>query len=518
MKIVSIILLMLAISGLVLAPPGPQPKTINQCTEIKQPGDYVLTADLNGAPIPVFGGHSCILISSSNVNLDCDGHILTGPGVVFLADRGLVSEDGIVVPETSDHTTIKNCKVTGYSDGVHSLSNSNLLITNAFYQNLFTGGYIQGDDNKLLYNAAFNNGGQINLFGIVPVGEGFYINNGVRNQISLNKVYDNLVDGFLIADEDKVTISSNDAYLNGINYDLTNNNKNVLFTGNKAHDATGEDGIKIDLIESAIFSQNEVYNNFNGISIQNHKDILFLNNRIKDNAKTGLRVSYTTNAFRPSNIITSSNEFSGNNIGVYIYALNILSSKGHDSISMGSDHFYNNKLVDFDVEKDDMTATKFNGTSENLRLIVDLSKVVFDNPNGDYKDDTVLSMHHELLNGDASQDYSISWSNKFAPLPALQRSFAQKFIAIEPWVGKPVINSITWNWDNAEVQNGNYDENWFYIAKYTNFNGNWADIGATLDTTVNTLTKTNLFIDKFGVYGILENKPQFGACTNGFGC
>jgi hypothetical protein len=54
---------------------------LSNCTEISKHGDYVLTKDLHFAKTPETyqnPGDVCLRITSSNVNLDCNGHSITG--------------------------------------------------------------------------------------------------------------------------------------------------------------------------------------------------------------------------------------------------------------------------------------------------------------------------------------------------------------------------------------------------------------------------------------------------------
>jgi len=59
-----------------------QPININSCTTINSPGHYRLAADLtfNPGPAGLPSSSTCITIGASNVDLDLNGHTITGPG------------------------------------------------------------------------------------------------------------------------------------------------------------------------------------------------------------------------------------------------------------------------------------------------------------------------------------------------------------------------------------------------------------------------------------------------------
>src|ERR1043165_9209904 len=60
-----------------------QPININSCTTINSPGQYRLAADLTfkpGGPAGLPSSSTCITIGASNVDLDLNGHTITGPG------------------------------------------------------------------------------------------------------------------------------------------------------------------------------------------------------------------------------------------------------------------------------------------------------------------------------------------------------------------------------------------------------------------------------------------------------
>src|ERR1044072_6051707 len=59
-----------------------QPIDLNGCTTINSPGQYRLVANLtfNAGPADLPSSSTCLTIGASNVDLNLNGHTITGPG------------------------------------------------------------------------------------------------------------------------------------------------------------------------------------------------------------------------------------------------------------------------------------------------------------------------------------------------------------------------------------------------------------------------------------------------------
>ena len=83
---------------------------ITQCTQINSPGTYYLSNDIASVD-------DCIVISSSNVTLDCG----------YLGIHGVGNSTGITVMNAGD-VVIQGCSITNFSTGVSIENSNNVLI------------------------------------------------------------------------------------------------------------------------------------------------------------------------------------------------------------------------------------------------------------------------------------------------------------------------------------------------------------------------------------------------------
>ena len=69
---------------------------INSCTTIDEPGDYVLTSDIdNGGKTAI--SKACIKITADGVTFDGGGHLVDGRGVSHTKGISVVGTEGVVV-------------------------------------------------------------------------------------------------------------------------------------------------------------------------------------------------------------------------------------------------------------------------------------------------------------------------------------------------------------------------------------------------------------------------------------
>ncbi|MBI5223750.1 right-handed parallel beta-helix repeat-containing protein [Candidatus Micrarchaeota archaeon] len=236
---------------------------ITSCVDLQDSGDYVLTQDLSGSPIPSTsaGGTACIRISTSDVTLDCANHEL-------LFDSNTRATAVLIEHPTNSpmqNIIVKNCRFTGYQDGLFaptSISNSQFLrlnstrnsgyglyfwaisrsviANNSAMHNADTGLYValSSNNNQILNNTvAFND-----HHGLALLGNG----NTVSGTIS----HDNLGSGiFIIAPSSGNTITSNVAYRNygeGLAFELGGESTNTVLLnldyGNRDPNSAGSSG------------------------------------------------------------------------------------------------------------------------------------------------------------------------------------------------------------------------------------------------------------------------------------
>jgi len=183
--------------------PMPSDGTISSCPyTIWYPGAYQLSTDLSCS---TYG----IRIRSSNVTLDCQNHLLTGPGSSFYYN-------GIEVYSTSrpydyGNISISNCKVTSFWKGIRLYASSNDSVTNNVMYGNRIGLAVEESNYSLFEN---NNASQNTEKGIYVYGDVNY-NNFTNNTANYNG-------------EDGIFIESLGGYAEGntfFNNNASNNNR-----------------------------------------------------------------------------------------------------------------------------------------------------------------------------------------------------------------------------------------------------------------------------------------------------
>jgi parallel beta-helix repeat protein len=249
-----------------------QPIEINSCTTITASGDYKLVADLT-AP------GDCITVDASKVDLDLNGHSLTGPGQGSNASGILIVNEtkvdikgpGVVTNfsfginfEGVDHSEVKGVTATGNRFGFivnrdfATPDLNNLSEHNWFRDNTVTGNNQHGftlngaSNNNLVGNVASNNG----VFGI-------FLFDGTGNQIKANTTNGNGADGIRAGQgiSTEHTIKDNTANGNGLSGIRLLSGS----TGNSVKGNTAQSNNATDLVDdnSACDNNTWMHNVFN---------------------------------------------------------------------------------------------------------------------------------------------------------------------------------------------------------------------------------------------------------------
>ncbi|MBN2121520.1 right-handed parallel beta-helix repeat-containing protein, partial [Candidatus Micrarchaeota archaeon] len=154
---------------------------ITSCIQINSSGNYTLSSNLVGAPINVSGvtdvTRACVVISASNVTLNCNGRTITNNGTldaagilingsttmeypnVTISNCPGVSlyERGIYLHRTR-YDELRNVSANGSVYGVYTHYSSNLTIRNAIAYNNTYGIYLYASPGNNVSNAsAYNN-------------------------------------------------------------------------------------------------------------------------------------------------------------------------------------------------------------------------------------------------------------------------------------------------------------------------------------------------------------------------
>jgi parallel beta-helix repeat protein len=217
---------------------------INSCTTISSPGEYVLTTSINNAT-------TCINITSSDVTLDGAGYTINGRGTggsgVFVSNSSI----------TLTNVTVKNLKVTNWSDGIfyinvqngsiaNNTANSNHATIRGSNSYQGTGISLSSSSNNTLTKNTASNNARIGI-DIVYSGSNTLTNNTANSNIngygiairltdsSNNTLINNTVTNstnygiFIISSSNNNTLTSNTVNKNNIGIYLSDSNNNTIY-------------------------------------------------------------------------------------------------------------------------------------------------------------------------------------------------------------------------------------------------------------------------------------------------
>jgi parallel beta-helix repeat protein len=119
--LLTVLIGLLVLGVIASTPAAAAPVTVTDCTTIDTRGEYVLGADIDGS-----ANATCILITSSDVILDGDGHTITGSGAF---DSVGVHVDGSSGTRLSN-VTVTNLTVTDWETGLYYDTSDDGIVRN----------------------------------------------------------------------------------------------------------------------------------------------------------------------------------------------------------------------------------------------------------------------------------------------------------------------------------------------------------------------------------------------------
>ncbi|MBU0528091.1 right-handed parallel beta-helix repeat-containing protein, partial [Candidatus Micrarchaeota archaeon] len=429
------------------------------------------------APNPVpSGGYACVVISASDVALDCNGYTITGNN----SPAGITY--GVYARGPYSNITIENCFVSSYFEAsvfLHEVSDSFII-------------------NNTAYNTSFH--------------FGFWFNQSFQdNIVENNTAYDNEAYGFYVfRDCDRNNFTGNTAYNNswsteflfgGCDYNRVVNNTAPFGTG-------GTSGFKLDTSPYNTFIGNNVSNRGReGFENYNSRNGTFINNTVVNCQGAGFEatgtsdyLTFTNNTVQGTSTFNSASGFDirtdhvlleDNTVHGQPANLNSFSGSFYfnsaDDIVMTNNHVYNSTPA--------LRYAAFNGP-----YILNVTNLIVDNPLGNFQNYTNLS-YNDSHTAVGVANYLINWSDGPGSLPTDYISFENKHVNITPVTNNISLDRIVWHWNDAELPG--YNESEFELWKH---NGSWSDTGATLNTGANTLSLTNM--NPASEYSILERDVE----------
>ncbi|MEM4208477.1 MAG: right-handed parallel beta-helix repeat-containing protein, partial [Candidatus Bilamarchaeaceae archaeon] len=413
-------------------------------------------------------------------------------------------------------------------------SSSNLVSTNKMYNltygayfvyavdNTFSNNSIQNVSRDGVYLRLVSNNNYIYNNTIFNTGRyGIYVDSTHNNTIDSNLVYYNINNAIALGNAQNNTIANNTVHsgnvygislsnswynkvLNNTGYNYTNSSAGyVLYLTSTSH----YNNISYNKLYNGRYAYVLVSSSSNNILSYNYAENMTIdgyaigdsssNNTLMFNNAT--KCSHYAFEFyeNASNNTMINNTAYSNYVGVYIRTNATLTKLYNNTIH--SNQFYslwiNNGSQTY-VEGDHY----YNNTNDirvlNGTYSYNLSRVIIDNPNGNFENYTVLSLDDSV---GAGEEYYINWSKNSTTLPSNRFSFASKFVDISILSGAPSIDSITWHWLDSELTG--YNESKFELWKYNS--SGWTMLNNTPDISNNVLSLTNM--NPASTYGILQN-------------
>jgi parallel beta-helix repeat protein len=259
---------------------------------IEAPGEYHLTADLQGAPLdlstdaelfPPYTGeasldNTCIEIAASAVSLDCAGHALTGAGPEPETSAGIYIAGSPESP-LSD-VRVENCNVASHLIGFYVANVEGGAVTGSeARRNTGIGFYLIGVSGyELLDNVAEGNDPD----GILIIGS---------REVTLveNLAFYNRMRGITFEGCQDCTVRANEAHSHGVLGFAIYGSSEMLFEDNLAHDNRYHGFAILHEAGSSVFTTNESYaNEGSGFFLQETEDNIYTDNLSRDNGLDGI--------------------------------------------------------------------------------------------------------------------------------------------------------------------------------------------------------------------------------------
>lgn len=288
---------------------------ITACQRIAEPGQYHVTTELEGAPIEVTMGAqlhpsytgdrlletTCIEITTSDVVLNCQDHMLTGTGQASDTTAGIYISGNPDVPLSN--VIVENCSISAHQFGLYtSHLEDGIIANNQVKRNQGTGLYLTGLSNVVIAGNTVEGNDPDGILIIesqdVAVADNTALYNRMRGitfegcqgcLVSGNESHSHGVLGFAIYASMDMTVEENIAYNNRYHgFAILHEAGSTTFIDNESYDNTGA-GFFLQETQGNHYTGNTSYNNgLDGIALLNdaHSNT-FDNNTLRDNEGYG---------------------------------------------------------------------------------------------------------------------------------------------------------------------------------------------------------------------------------------
>jgi len=294
------------------------------CPVFTVPENYEVMQDYSGAPNFLGGQFSCIYIATSNMNLECADHNISGDGTGGL---------GIFLATGVSNTSISNCNINTYFYGIFNQNGQN----NSFSQSTISSSIASGiyldssNNNQITSNDFIGNAQAIDLVYADQYNSIYgnqIINSSTRgidvsitsnlNNITLNSFSGNNIDMTFLSSTANYIAENSFSGAGFVSLQLVGATSNLF-----QYNLLGNAATAIDISSGAVsnsFYYNNLTSNPNGILIDSSN-----NNALQANRITGSTYAFrTTN----SNVTIQGDAFYGNAADV-----EVISNSGTHSIN-----------------------------------------------------------------------------------------------------------------------------------------------------------------------------------------
>ncbi|MBN2122527.1 right-handed parallel beta-helix repeat-containing protein [Candidatus Micrarchaeota archaeon] len=450
---------------------------ISDCTPITSSGDYLVVANLSGAPnsLSTVAGTTaaCVIIASSDVTLNCNGRSITNDGTsqaVGIAVNGSTTMD-------YTNVTIRNCpKIYGYVNGIQLYRTAADTIRNTSASGGNYGIYLYGSQNNTITNNTVHNNSQ----------DGIYMHSSFGNNVTANTVHSQVAAGIALSSVSTYNNLSNNVLYNNSDpsFYISLSSNNTIYN-NTAYNTSGA-GIYIFSSSDCNLTNNTVYDCTSGIELNsNSMRNNISGNRLHDNSMSGIWFQSSSS----NNTIYDTPAYN-NAYGIFLL-------QSHDN-NISATAIYNNSDYGFYMASSYGNRLTNSSLYENGQgVYASSSRHVLDTVSflpigGESTEYSTLS----LTDANGAGAYRINWSASPGSSPSSRTSFESKYVNITTASGTPNITSIEWSWQDSEASG--YDESTIELWKY-NASG-WTLLNDTPDTTSNTLTQYSL--NPASIYGL----------------